>query len=231
MQRIHAAVLALKGPHLDCPIGRKVFAEFAEVLPVVIAEHEDRIAGVFLHRVHEIGLQEIDCVLEPAPATNQGDFLRVVLDGNEGQPLPVKALYRAGVVQYGNVILFLRIGVRRKRPVFKNIGRHAVGLKNIGLADNLLLGAFVDLYGIKPNRGIELRVRSVRPERQHLVTGEKPEGELVILVVEGIEPRNAGVEALDPRVFQHPHKALAENLLDLLRVLGILAVEGDRLAK
>ena len=86
---VHAAVSTFDRADLNSSIGCQVTPELPEVLPVVVLEDKNGIADVLLHVVHEVRLQEVDGVLQRATAANERDFLRIVLDRDKGESLPV----------------------------------------------------------------------------------------------------------------------------------------------
>ena len=174
-------------------------------------------------------MQEVDSVLQGTAAANERDFLRVVLDRDKGEALPVQGLLVALTVLYLNIGLLL--SVRRKYAVLKDVGRNAFQREEVDLLDDFLLGTVVDLDRVKAKSGVKLGMSRVRPERHNLVAGEYPERELAVFIVVGIKPRDTRVEALDSRTLESTHKPHAEYLLDLGCVVVILAREGNRLTE
>ena len=226
---VHAAVSTLDRADLDSAVGRQVTPELSEVLSIVVLEDKDSITDVFLHVVHEVGLQEVDSVLQGAAPTNERDFLRVVLDRDKGETFPVQGLLVTLAVLHLNIGLLL--SVRREYAVLKDVGRDAFQREEVDLLNDFLLGTVVDLDRIKAKSGVKLGVSCVRPERHNLVAGEYPECELAVFIVIGIKPRDTRIEALDSRALESTHKPHAEYLLDLGCVIVILAGEGNRLTE
>ena len=174
-------------------------------------------------------MQEVDGVLQGAAAANERDLLRVVLDRDKGESLPVQGLLVALAVFYLNIGLLL--GVRREYAVLEDVGRNTFQREEVNLLNDFLLGTVVDLDRVKAKSGVKLGMSRVRPERHNLVAGEYPERELTVFIVVGIKPRDTRVEALDSRTLESTHKPHAEYLLDLSCVVVILTGKGNRLTE
>ena len=174
-------------------------------------------------------MQEVDGVLQGAAAANERDFLRVVLDRDKGESLPVQGLLVALAVFYLNIGLLL--GVRREYAVLEDVGRNTFQREEVDLLNDFLLGTIVDLDRVKAKSGVKLGMSRIRPKRHNLVAGEYPERELTVFIVVGIKPRDTRVEALDSRTLESTHKPHAEYLLDLSCVVVILTGKGNRLTE
>ena len=59
-ETVHATVSTLDRADLNSSVSRQVTPELPEVLSVVVLEDKNGITDVFLHVVHEVGLQEVD---------------------------------------------------------------------------------------------------------------------------------------------------------------------------
>ena len=70
--------------------GGKIAAKLTKIFTIVILQNQDSVPCVLLHIVFKVGNHGVDSVLKGFHTADQGDFLFVILEGNQRNPFPIQ---------------------------------------------------------------------------------------------------------------------------------------------
>ena len=85
-QGFHPAII----PNFHGSKGCKVAAELPKVFTIIVLQDQNGVPGILLHIVFKVGNHSVDTVLKGFHPANQWDFLLIVLERDQGNPLPIQ---------------------------------------------------------------------------------------------------------------------------------------------
>ena len=217
--------------NLHGSIGGKVVAELTKVFTVIVLQNQNGVPCVLLHIVFKVGNHGVDSVLKGFHTADQGDFLFVILEGNQRNPCPVEPLgFLAFFLNHEIVFVFTGFHIGNQHIILIDIPVNAIGFEDFHLLHLFLLVAVPHFLGVVTNRTIKDGVIIVSPKRKNVIGREMLEGQFTSFIVVRIKPANATVQGIFTNIFQKPVKPFVENLAQSIRVTLILTVQGEGLA-
>ena len=206
-------------------------AELTKIFTIIVLQNQNGVPCVLLHLVFKVGNHGVDSILKGFHTADQGDFLLVILEGNQRNPCPVEALgFLPFFLNHEIVFVFTGFHIGNQHIILIDIPVNAIGFEDFHLLHLFLLVAVPHFLGVVTNRTIKDGVIIVSPKRKNVIGREMLEGQFTSFIVVRIKPANATVQGIFTNIFQKPVKPFVENLAQSIRVTLILTVQGEGLA-
>ena len=209
----------------------KVAAELTKIFTIVILQNQDGIPCVLLHIVFKVGNHGVDSVLKGFHTANQGDFLFVIFERNQGNPFPIQfggflAFFLNGEVAF----MFPGFHIRLQFASIIDIPVKAIGLEQFNPFNDFLGISIPHFLRVKTDSRIKDGVIIVSPKRKNFIGREMFEGQIALFVIEREQPAKATIQGIFTNILQKPMEPLIEHIVQSVRIGFVLTVHRERLA-
>ena len=209
----------------------KVAAELTKIFTIVILQNQDGIPCVLLHIVFKVGNHGVDSVLKGFHTANQGDFLFVIFERNQGNPFPIQfggflAFFLNGEVAF----MFPGFHIRLQFASIIDIPVKAIGLEQFNPFNDFLGISIPHFLRVKTDSRIKDGVIIVSPKRKNFIGREMFEGQIALFVIEWEQPAKATIQGIFTNILQKPVEPLIEHIVQSVRIGFVLTVHREGLA-
>ena len=165
-----------------------------------------------MHIVFKVGKHGVNTILKGFHPANQGDFLLVVLERDQGNPLPIQFNSFFPIINAEVVFMLPQLFIRGQGSSIVHITPNAIMLEDFHPLHNFLGKPVPNLLGVKPDCTIKDCVIIVSPKRKNFLGGKMFEGKFPIIPIVGEQPADPAFQGIFTDILQKAVEPLIKNL-------------------